>query len=220
MKNSLVLFITLFSFALNAQIEEGTYDLSLGEQHGFLIDHEEAEKKMVEQVLQNVLKDYGKIKRNRKAKEWTCENCTLTMISSRPMNIIYKIKEGKDMVTSYIFFDDGEKFLTTYGDKKLEREIDKFLLNIYYEVRRSVIRKEIEGLEKSLSSLDKDLIKLTKKNTKLHEDIEEYKAKIQKAEKDIEKNLHEQEDKRMEIGKQKLNIEKTTKKLNEVGRDS
>ena len=212
MRFSLVVLIGLFSIASQAQVVEGTYELSLGDQPGFLMDHPDADKKIVEDVIEEYLKGYGKVKRNRKAKEWTCENCLISQIEQDPIDVYFKIQEGRGMVSSYIFFDDG------YGFLEGSDAIEKFLMNIFHEVQREVIRKDIEGLEKDLSSFTKDLSKLVKKNKGLHEDIEEYRAKILQAEKDIEQNLHDQEDKKMQIEKQKRDIEKTTIKLNSVGR--
>ena len=61
---------------------------------------------------------------------------------------------------------------------------------------------------------------MVKKNEDLHSDIENYKEKIIKAEKEIEKNYSEQDDKRIEIEKQGREVEKIIKKLNNVGRTS
>ena len=51
-----------------------------------------------------------------------------------------------------------------------------------------------------------------------HDDIKNYKEKILQAERDIEQNLNDQEDKRIEIEQQKKVIEKTADRLNKVGR--
>ena len=176
------------------------------------------DKKIVENVVENTIKQYGKVKRNRKAKEWNCESCNISRISSSPLSVYYKVDEGKNLVTTYLFFDDGQKFLSSYNDKDAAESIEDLCMEIYYEVHREMLRKEIEDMEKDLGGFEKDLSKLIKKNENLHQDIEDYKEKILKAEKDIEQNLNDQEDKRIEIEQQKILIEKITEKLNQVGR--
>jgi len=218
MRITLLLCFLILSICGNAQVKEGSYDLSLGEQYGYMMDHHKADKKVVEDVVEETIKQYGKVKRNRKAKEWYCEECNISMVSNDPVTVYYKVEEGRDLVTTYLFVDDGTKFLSSYNDQEAARQIEKINMEIYYEVEREMLRKEIEDLEDKLGDYDKDLTKLIKKNEDLHEDIEDYKEKIRQAEKDIEQNLQDQEDKRIEIEMQKKVINKVTDKLNQVGR--
>lgn len=214
-------FVACFLFfALDAQIKEGTYDLSLGEQYGFMTDYPKAEKKMVEKAMEEVFEDYGKIKRNRKANEWYCTQCEISLISSSPLDMYYRIEEGRDLVTSYVYFDTGQNFISSANDGVAADRIRNMLMDVYYEVQRMMIRKEIEEMEKTLGDYEKDLSKLVKKNEDLHNDIEDYKERIRKAEKDIEENLNDQQDKNMEIEQQRKLIQKVIEKLNQVGRDS
>ncbi|MBT8191191.1 MAG: hypothetical protein HKN67_11480 [Saprospiraceae bacterium] len=213
-----LVFAILIVFGLNAQVSETAFNMSFGKQNAFMMDHENADSKMVSKIIEDRLKDYGKVKRNKKAKEWECLECQIGRIASSKMNIYFKVESGKNMASSYFFFDDGEKFISGENDKDISGAIEDFLTEISYDVKREVIRKELEDEEKMLKNLEKDLSKLEKKNEDLHKDIEEYKEKIYKAEKDIEKNLEEQVDKRMEITKQSKTVEKVTKVLNSVGR--
>ena len=50
-------------------------------------------------------------------------------------------------------------------------------------------KEELKDEENRLKDFEKDLSKLVKKNEDLHSDIENYKEKIIKAEKEIEKNF-------------------------------
>lgn len=201
-----------------SQVNERNASLSLGEQNAYTIDHVGAEKKMVEKALEKAIKEYGKVKRNKKAKEWTCIQCNASTISSSPVNIYYKIEEGKGQVTSLLFFDDGSKFISSENDSDASEAIKRVNMNIMYDVQTRMITKELEKEEDNLKDYEKDLSKLEKKNKDLHKDIEEYNEKIKKAEADIEKNLQAQEDKKLEIEKQKNTVSDVTDKLNNVGR--
>ena len=213
-----LIFMILIMFGLDAQVSEMAYTMSLGKQNAYIMDHEGADSKTVSKIIENTLKDYGKVKKNKKAKQWECLECQVSLVSSSAMNIYFMVESGKDMTSSYFFFDDGEKFVSSENDEELSKSIDDFLTDIGYEVKRAVIREELEDEEKTMKNLEKDLSKLEKKNEDLHSDIEDYKEKIHKAEKNIEKNLEEQVDKRMEIKKQAEHVKEVTKKLNSVGR--
>lgn len=218
MKISLILSFLFSSLILSAQVKEGSYECSLGKQYGYLMDHFDTDKGIVEDVMENMIGEYGKVKRNRKAKEWYCNACTINKIGSAPLDIYYKVEEGKDLVTTYVFVDNGEKFISSYNDKDAAEVIEEINYKIYLEIQREKLRKQIEDMEDELKKFEKDLSKLVKKNEGLHADIENYKENIRQAEKDIEQNLNDQEDKRIEIEQQKKVISKTTDKLNQVGR--
>ena len=218
MKYCTLFILFCLSFSLSAQVEENEIDLSLGVQNAYVVDHIDAEKKMVTGVLEKTFKQYGKVKRNRKAGEWSCMDCKISMISTNPVNVYYKIEERKGLITSYVFIDDGTKFISSENDASASEAIERMNLGIYNDVKREVFKKMLKAEEDALKKFEKELSKLEKKNSDLHNDIESYKDKIVKAEKDIEKNLQSQEDKRIEIEQQKREVEKATKKLNNVGR--
>lgn len=220
MKKLYTLAICFLTLTLAGQVEELKYDISLGEQNAFMMDHPDADKKMVEKVMEDKLKEFGKVKRNRKADEWICEECNVHLVSHTPFRVYYKIVERKNLVTTYMFFDDGSKFISSANAATEAEKIKDLNMDIYYEVKREIIRKELETMEDKLEDYEKDLSKLVKNKKDLHEDIEKYKEKIRQAEKDIEKNLNDQQDKKIEIELQKKAINTVIDKLNSVGRNS
>lgn len=220
MKNlNILLFSLITTVCLNAQMFESKQELSVGLQNAYAMDYPDADSKMVEKALEEAIKEFGKVKRNKKAKEWYCQDCKIATISSNPMNIYYKIEEGKGQTTSYLFFDDGGKFLSSENNDA-QADIERFNMNIFHDVKRMVIGEELKQQENQLNDYQKDLEKLEKKNKDLHDDIEDYKEKIRKAEKEIEQNLQEQVDKNIEIEQQKNKVGEITEKLNNVGRSN
>ncbi|NNE26990.1 MAG: hypothetical protein HKN09_09125 [Saprospiraceae bacterium] len=218
MKGILTLLIAVISISVYGQVEETKHLLSFGHQNGYVIEHDGADEKMVYKFLEDHYKKYGKVKRNKKAGEWSCESCQIGVISSSPMDVYFKVKEGKGLTSSYHFFDEGTQFISSENSADASKKINNFLTNVFYEVKRDVIKMELEEEEKILKDFEKDLSKLEKKNKDLHEDIEDYKKKIIEAEEDIEKNLEEQADMKMSIEKQTRNVSEITKKLNNVGK--
>ncbi len=214
----LLLSILSLSLSINAQVTESSTSLSLGSQNAFVMEHEGADKKMVNKYLENAIKEYGKVKRNKKANEWNCLQCEVPGISG-PANIYFKIEEGKGMTRSYVFFDDGTKFLSSDNEPEISQRLKEGLTHVKYEITRKVISNHLEDEEDNLKDRNKELGKLEKKNKELHEDIEKYKQKIAEAEKGIEQNLQDQEDKKMEIEKQNRVVEDVTTQLNNVGKN-
>lgn len=212
-----LLFILLLSLGLQAQMFESKQELSVGTQSGFAMDYPGADKKMVESAIEDAVKKYGKVKRNKKAKEWYCQECNISSVSSTPLNVYYKIDEGDGKITSHLFFDNGQKFLVM-ADGDAKAGIEQLSTEIFHDVQRKMVNKELENEEDSLKDFEKDLKKLGKKNEDYNKDIEGYKEKIAKAEKELEKNLQEQEAKKLDIEKQKNKVDSVKEKLNNIGR--
>lgn len=217
MKYLYSLFVLFFTINLQAQVNQKSVSLSLGDQMAFVMEHNNADKKTVEKIVEKAFKEYGKVKRNRKAKEWTCESCEISMISSKPLTVYYKVEEKRGHIETYIFFDDGSKFICSENDEKASKAIEKFNVNIYNDVLKSVIAEELKNEEKNLKNYNKDLVKLGKKEEDLHKDIEKFKMKIKEAEKEIEEYLLKQEEKKMQIAKQEKLVKSVEDKLNKVG---
>ena len=220
MKNTALVFLMAFlSLPLFSQdIREVEKTISMGAQPAFVINHPNATAKMAEAAWEDHMKKKGKAKKNRKSKEFETLEAEINMISSSPLNIYFLAEDGADMATSYIFFDNGSGFITSSSDETAAGGIYEFLTPYVYGVEKLVIQEELDSEEKGLKDMTKDLEKLGKSNTDLHEDIEKWKEKIRQAEMDIEKNLQEQEAKKEEITNQESIIEEVKKKLNAVGK--
>jgi len=221
MKIFIALFITAtFALSVNGQdIREMDKSMSLGTKSAFVITHPKATDKMVEQAWEDHMKKNGKTKNNRKAKELETLDTKINMISSKSLNIFFAVEEGVDQSTSYIFFDDGEKFINGNNDPKATDGIYEFLTPFVYGVEKLVIQENLDNEEDVLKDLGKDLEKLEKGNENLHDDIDKMKEKIREAEMEIEKNLQEQTAKQAEIKTQESVISKVKDKLNAVGRN-
>jgi len=216
-----LLFTVFLSFlvlgTLSAQVTERSMELSLGHQNAFMMEHIGANKKTVNKILEKAIKEYGKVKKNKKAKEWNCLQCRVPGMTT-PANVYFKIAEGKALTTSYVFYDDGTQFISSENSPEIAQRIKQDLTYVGYDIERAVISKEVEKEEDNLKDRNKEQEKLEKKNKDLHEDIEKYKKKIEEAEAAIEKNLQEQEDKKMEIEKQSKVVSEATERLNNVGK--
>ena len=201
-----VLFLGMTNFLMSQDAVEKKTSMSLGPQNAYYVEIPGASKKLAQKTFEEMIKEYGKIKENGKAKEYFMMATKIPVVNgSSPVDLYAKFDEGKDMATVYVFVDLGGAFV-------------QLLYDYFIAVRKKVVAEELKNEEKSLSSLEKDLRKLKDKNEGYHKDIEKAKQKIMEAEKNIENNVVEQENKNKEIDTQKVVVEEVTQKLNNVGK--
>lgn len=200
---------------LHAQVAEMTMQMSAGEQSGLEVDLP-IDKKSAEKLWKSYVKPFGKIDWDRKNKEHVLFDKRISSISSDAVTIIAKFNTyGKETKGSFWFKSGGEWIDT---NNEAIQGAGQFLQEFAYEAERERIKGQIGDEEKGLSSLEKELNKLIKKNEGFHKDIEKAKEAIAKKEKEIEENLKEQEEKKAEIEAQKSKIAGTTESLGKVGK--
>lgn len=224
MKNSLLILATLAFvltgvFSSHAQkVYEDDVNMSLGSKNALFIEIDGADKKKSEKIWKNYVKDYGKVERNKKAKEYYSQQVAIPMINgASPVNIYSKFEELKEMTRFYLWVDLGGEFANSVDNEKQIEGAEEFLKGYYNEVRKAVVNDELEDEEDILKNVEKDLKKLKDKNEDYHNDIEKAKKKILELEEKIEKNLKEQEEKVVEVESQKEVVSKVTEKLNQIG---
>lgn len=210
----MTLLLAMVSLVSAQNVESIEKTMSLGKQVGVYVEVEGGEKDRIKDLWEDYMKDYGKTKRNKKAKEYYSEEARIPMISSSNKVSLYaKFEEGRNVATAYMWaMVDGEFVDDSEG-------LQNFVQDYYIIVRKDVINKEIEEQEKLLKNLDKDMGKLVKKNNGYHKDIEKAEDKIRKAEENIEQNLNDQDALQAEMIKQKEILEMIAEKLNNVGKE-
>jgi len=221
MRSKLLTFILLcLFFSSQAQVTEDIVRMSQGEHNAYIITLEGADRKMTEKTWKTYMKEYGKVKHDKKSKEYYSVKTDIPFISrSDNLQVFMKYEERRGQTTAYFFFYDGSGFINgdDYPDEALQAE--KFVEDYYYEVEKYVISVYLEGEEKQLKKLEKELTKLEGKHRDYENDIEKFEKKIVEAEEKIEKNLKDQDDKRYEVEKQRQQVEQVIDKLNSVGKN-
>jgi len=220
-KYVLTLAVALISVgSMMAQdVNEQEVRMSLGKQNAFSVDIEGADEGIAAKVWKKFAKDYGKIKRNKKAKEYYSKDAKVSMIAgSDQMDMYIKFDERVGMATATLWVDYDGAFINSNDHPSEAQGAEEFLQNFYYDVREYVINEEMKAQEKELKKLDKGLRKLEKQNTGYHQDIEKAKERIEKAEKNIEQNLKDQDDQRIAIEQQKKLIDEIIERLNNLKR--
>ena len=212
---SLVVILSFF-YASEAQVSEMTKTMSLGTQNALITSIPDADGKLIEKLWKDYIGEFGKVKKNRKSKEYYSDNIKISSISGAGTLDVYATTQDGQLIT---YFDMGNGFLSeeTHGEAYAAATI--FLTEFGHDVKRHMISEEIEDQEKELKSLDRELERLLSKNEGYHKDIERAKEKIAQAEANIEQNLIDQENKRLEIHSQNESIDETRERLENVGKE-
>lgn len=201
-------------------VTEAETSMSLGAQNGFYVDIDGADEKITEKVFKKFIKDFGKVKNNKKAKEYFAESIQLPMVNGTDDVALYvKFDERVEVTTVYAWVDLGGEFVDSNDNPKEAKGMESFLTDLYVAVKKAAIEEEMEDAEKEMKDLDKGMDKLEKENKGYHEDIEKAKQKIEEAEKNIEQNLRDQDDQKVMMAKQKEKLEEIVSRLNSVGKN-
>jgi predicted RNase H-like nuclease (RuvC/YqgF family) len=209
----LIAFIaTTFSFA---QVSEKTMTMSLGTQNGMIVSIPGADEDLIEDMWKDYVKEFGKVKRNRKTKEYFGDDIQISSISGAGTMDIYSKTEDGQLI---VFFDMGNGFLSKATHKEAYKAAEVFLTEFKHEVTRDMIREELKDEEKDLSKLERELDGLKRDNDNYHDIIEKARERIAQAEADIEQNLKDQKDAEKKIEDQSKVVEEVKTKLENVGK--
>jgi hypothetical protein len=217
----IILLGACFALTLNGQVTEGKERMSLGEYNAYTVVNDGADRKRIEKVWKDYAEDYGKVKHEKKDKEYYMEEANIKFISSfDALKIHIKYEENKNQTVTHFFFNDGSGYINSEDYPEESERIYSFLEDYQNLVAKSVVGDEVEDQEKTLKDLEKKLSKLEDKHKDYKNDIEKAEKKIREAEDNIEKNLTEQDDMRYEIESQRKAVQKVIDRMNSIGRNN
>ncbi|MBK6545346.1 MAG: hypothetical protein WAR77_14235 [Saprospiraceae bacterium] len=199
------------------QARENKLQMSLGVQNGISITIPDADEKLIDKVWKNYTKEYGKLNRNRKADEDFINNATIKSIHGENSFDLYVITEDNSLTA---FFDLKNGFLNSTDYPKEFAGAKEFIQEFSFEVQREKTRSELEDEQDKLKKLNKKMANLLQDNKNYHDDIENAKAKIKKAEANIITNDKDQDITKSEISNQTKMVESVQNKLNKIGKSN
>ncbi|MBK8450631.1 MAG: hypothetical protein WBO31_00520 [Saprospiraceae bacterium] len=199
------------------QARENKLQMSLGVQNGISITIPDADEKLIDKVWKHYTKDYGKLNRNRKADEDFINNATIKSIHGENSFDLYVITEDNSLTA---FFDLKNGFLNSTDYPKEFAGAKEFIQEFSFEVQREKTRSELEDEQDKLKKLNKKMANLLQDNKNYHDDIENAKAKIKKAEANIITNDKDQDITKSEISNQTKMVESVQNKLNKIGKSN
>ncbi|MEM1320108.1 MAG: hypothetical protein AAGG75_07600 [Bacteroidota bacterium] len=220
MKIRILLWFSLLlgANALLGQVSEEERVMSLGLNNAVVLEMPDTEEKFVEKLWKKFIKPYkGKTKRNRKADEWMTDDAAVVGIGgANAIDIYAQFASVGDDVELAMWVDMGGAFLSSYEHPSPYLEAEKLLMRFALYAAKETTRLELEAEEKRMKKLKSTLKKLERDNERYHREIEQAKARIARAEDNIDANVIEQGDTRQLIELQKEAILLVKKRLDEL----
>lgn len=206
-----------FTSSIFSQVVERKMEMSLGVQPCLTTDVKDVKVKKVEKLWKKFFKTYGKVKKNKKAKEFYSTGVSVKRIKSGdPIDVYFKIVELGSGVSLNIWYDLGTKFLSEETTPNEYSSGEELLEEFSIYLRKIIVEEELEIEKDNLKHFEKQLKSAKKKNKKLHDKIKSYKEKITKAKGDIEKNIVEQEEIGKQIEDQIMKVKQVEDKLSSI----
>lgn len=106
-----------------------------------------------------------------------------------------------------VWFDLGQSFMNSRDNPSLAKDAKKALQQFYYDIRRTTYDEDIKKEEEKLKLLEDQNATMEKNTLTLQKTIEDYKAKIKKAEESIAQLAKNQEVGLLNIENQRKLIE-------------
>lgn len=214
MKKTYTILIALFIVGQTfGQVIEKKTNMSLGVQPSLSTDIDNISQKQIIKLWKKFFKPYGKVKRNKKAKEYYSTGVRVNRIKSGdPVDLYMKFNEFADGVNINLCIDLGTGFVSKDNPNEYSGAVDVLDEFVLY-VESYKLNEKLEDEEDELDDFESSLKKAKKKNIKYHKNIEKYKQYIMEAEEDIEKNLLEQKSLKKSIQMQLEKIKVTNEEI-------
>ena len=181
--------------ALNAQVLEDKMQMAYGQQNALIIEFTDADSKLVDKEWREFMKDYGRLKKVKKADEFVIEDAQIIDVGGVDRIDVYSRiermgKEGGRLIT---WFAVGSGYVNSESTPDAYVGATELLQRFEHRMGVRKIEIELEVEEKEMKKIDTRMTKLQKDNEKYHKEIEKCKERITTMEENITKNLEEQE---------------------------
>ena len=147
-----------------------------------------------------ILKAWKKIMKDSNAKvknsddEVFADNATFTDVSPNTVDVYASIQKENEGVRFSVAFDLGGTYLSAEQNSGGFRAAKKMVYQYALEVTKEALQQQIKNMESDIKKMEWKENDLQTENDHLHRDIDTYKEKIIKAEKDLQANLKAQEE--------------------------
>lgn len=202
------------AFAMS--IEQGAKANSAGIYNAYSMEILNADKKVVEKAWRSLMKSYkGKTKFNKREAEMGTTNARISELGSAIYSVKASIEQRGDNVVVHSWYEGADGYIDEGSDMEnsgVQEVLDAFAV----DVRKRMVKIELDGEEKILKQSESELKKLKRQNDSYHKDIEIAKRKIAEAEQNIIENEAAQEASVAKIDGQRVMVEAVRKRLRRI----
>lgn len=221
MKKNLTLAIAAFiyfsGFAQKVKVKESNESIGEGSHNALVVTLYGVNPSDAEDEFKSFMKEYDG-KRSSKGGAIFIDNALIKEMGANTVDIYGKAngKKGDPEITFIVAFDLGGAFLNSSEHKGQFNTAEKIVKDFAVKAIKNAVEEQLKGAQKIESKLEDNQKDLEKENKSLNSDIEDYKAKIKRAEDDIVKNKSAQDQKKAEIEAQKKVVGDIETKLKAV----
>ena len=192
---NLLTFFLFASLSISAQVLEDQRQMVYGQQSALTLDIDGADSRYVDKEWREFMKDYGRLKKVKKADEYAIEGAQIVDIGGASrVNVYSRIeKTGQESAQLITWFDTGDSYVASDNNPEGYAGAVKLLQKFNDHIKVRKIEDELEESEKEMKKLDSNMSKLQRDNENYHKQIEKAKEQIMKNEKQIVKNIEDQE---------------------------
>jgi hypothetical protein len=221
MKKTLTLaiaaFISFYGFAQKVKVKESNESIGEGSHNALVVTLYGVNPSDAEDEFKSFMKEYDG-KRSSKGGAIFIDNALIKEMGANTIDIYGKAngKKGDPEITFIVAFDLGGAFLNSSEHKDQFNTAEKIVKDFAVKAIKNAVEEQLKAAQKIQSKLEDNQKDLEKENKSLNNDIEDYKAKIKRAEDDIVKNKTAQDKKKAEIEAQKKVVGDIDTKLKAV----
>ena len=210
-------FIGVSAFAQKIKVKESNENIGGAGHNALTVTLYDITPSDAEDAFKSFMKTYDG-KRSSKGGEVFIDHAMVKEIGNNTIDIYGKAvgKKGDPEITFVVAFDLGGAFLNSGQHHDQYKVAEKIVKDFAVKATKDAISDKLKDAQKIQSKLEDNQKDLEKDNKNLISDIDNYKAKIKKAEDDVVKNKADQEKKKGEIEAQKKVVSDVDTKLKSV----
>lgn len=202
-------FLLINAVMLTAQknVRETERMMSFGSRPGFRLEFPGASTDLVEDQWKDWARKNYDARLKKKGGEWSATELKSASMGPDDFSLYSTVEKTSEGAALTVWYDMGSYFLNSRDNSTRAREATSALQQFYYDVRRSTYDAQTKAEEKKLKELEDKNKAMEKSTITLQKNIEDYKAKIKKAEEEIARLAKEQENGLINIENQRKAIE-------------
>ena len=198
-----------------SMVREGDRTMSQGTKNSLTLDINGVPIKIVEKYWKEYAKQFKvDTKKDRKTDEWFTDNALVASLGgANTVDMYTKFADNGNSTNMAMWVDLGGAYINSKDFKDKYDAAEKIMVDFALSVQREQTKTMLSEQQDEQKKLERDQRNLEKKNTNLHNDIDDWKKRIAKAENEIQLNLKAQEDQKKKIENQQKLVDEIAKKL-------
>lgn len=192
------MLLLVFPILVKAQLAapvEGEKAMSIGLKPSFTVSIKDLKAKKAADLFEDFIKQYkGKTKYNKKMTEYFTDNAQIYYVAgAADVDVYTRVSEMGSSVDVSCFFIVNEVFVNSKNNADIAKNAMEFMRLYAVSAERYKVSEKLEDEQKNMKKIESELKRLVHENEGFHKNIEDYKAKIVKAEADIVTNQSAQD---------------------------